>query len=505
VVSPGALEIRNLSKTFSGQVVLDRVSLSVAEAEVHALVGQNGSGKSTLIKVLAGYHEPDPGASASVHGQTLHLGSAPDAHHKGVRFVHQDLGLVLELSAVENLMLGRRYPTAFGGRIRWTHARRMTSELVARAGLEIDVRTPVGELGVADRTRLAIARALPDREDDKVVLVLDEPTAALPARDVDQLFATIRSLRRAGNSILIVSHHLDEVLGIADTITVLRDGKKVAQTAASGTDHDALTHLIVGHELEVSTGRQEVTETTGPLLLRLDHLSGGSVLDVSAMVHQGEIVGVAGLSGSGREALASLITGRLPRTGTVIVDGERVPPSSPRAALDARLASVVGERARFGTFPNLNVRQNLTVGSLSRHVRQGRIDASAERREVRQWIADLGIVTRGTDAPISSLSGGNQQKVLVARALRLSPRVLVLDDPTAGIDVGAREQVHRIIEDNSTEAIAVLLVSTDSVELTRLCDRVLIMSRGRISRELRRGVDLSAEAIDHAQLSGIAA
>jgi ribose transport system ATP-binding protein len=504
-VTGQALELRNLSKTFGGQVVLDRVSLLVAEGEVHGLVGQNGSGKSTLIKVLAGYHAPDPGASGSVHGRSLHVGSATDAHRLGVRFVHQDLGLVLELSAVENLMLGRRYPTSMGFRIRWRDARRITSELVARAGLEIDVRTPVGELGVADRTRLAIARALPDREDDKVVLVLDEPTAALPARDVDRLFGTIRQLKEAGNSIVIVSHHLDEILDITDTITVLRDGKKVSTAAASSIDHEALTRLIVGRDIERSKGRENAVEVAGQAVLRLDHLGGGSVTDVSAIVHQGEILGIAGLSGSGREILVSLITGRLPRTGRVQVDGVAVPPGSPSAALAIRLASVPGERARFGIFPNLNVRQNLTMGSLRRHLRHGHIDAGAERGEVRQWIKDLGIVTRSPDAPITSLSGGNQQKVLVARALRLSPRVLVLDDPTAGIDVGAREQVHRIVEENSTESMAVLLVSTDSTELARLCDRVLIMNRGRVGRELRRGVDLSADAIDHAQVAVAAA
>ena len=500
-----ALVIRNLSKTFGGQVVLDRVGILVGEGEVHGLVGQNGSGKSTLIKVLAGYHAPDPGASAWVHGQPLQVGSATDAHRLGVRFVHQDLGLVLELSAVENLMLGRRYPTSMGFRIRWRDARRITADLVARAGLEIDVRTPVGELGVADRTRLAIARALPDREDDKVVLVLDEPTAALPERDVERLFGTIRQLKQAGNSIVIVSHHLEEILSITDTLTVLRDGKKVAAAASSGIDHEALTRLIVGHDIERSTGREEALLVAGPAVLRLDHVAGGSVADVSAVVHQGEIVGVAGLSGSGREIVASLITGRLWRTGRVQVDGVPVLPGSPSAALAARLASVPGERARYGTFPNLNVRQNLTMGSLRRHLRRGHIDAGAERGEVRQWIKDLGIVTRSPDAPITSLSGGNQQKVLVARALRLSPRVLVLDDPTAGIDVGAREQVHRIIEDSSTETMSVLLVSTDSGELARLCDRVLVMNRGRVSRVLRRGIDLNAEAIDHAQVAVVAA
>jgi ribose transport system ATP-binding protein len=500
-----ALEIANLSKTFSGQVVLDRVDFSVGEGEVHALVGQNGSGKSTLIKVLAGYHQPDPGASATVHGQPFTLGSASEAHQRRLRFVHQDLGLVLELSAVENLMLGRRYPTSFGGRIRWRDARRITRERMTRAGLYIDVRIPVGELGIADRTRLAIARALPEHEDDKVVLVLDEPTAALPSRDVDRLFDTIRRLQRAGNTVIIVSHHLDEILNIADTITVLRDGKKVATTPAHGMDHEKLTLLIVGHELEVSTGRLEAHEVSGQPVLRLERLSEGSVADVSAVVHQGEIVGVAGLAGSGREILASMITGRLPRAGQVYVDDQLVSAHSPRAALDTHLVSVPGERARYGTFPNLSVRQNLTICSLDRHVRLGAIDAGGERDEVRQWIADLDIITRGSEAPITSLSGGNQQKVLVARALRLAPRVLVLDDPTAGIDVGAREQVHRIIETSSTENMAVLLVSTDSDELARLCDRVLIMSRGRITREFRRGVDLAPEAIDHAQVSGLAA
>ena len=500
-----ALEIQNLSKTFSGQIVLDRVGLTVGEGEVHALVGQNGSGKSTVIKILAGYHAPDPGASAAVHGRPLQLGSAADAHTNGVRFVHQDLGLVLELSAVENLMLGRRYPKGFGGRIKWRDARRAARETMARAGLDIDVRTVVGDLGVADRTRLAIARALPERDDDKVVLVLDEPTAALPAHDVDLLFGTIRRLQDAGNSIVIVSHHLDEVLGIADTITVLRDGKQVATTAAHSIDHDTLTRLIVGHALDVSAGAQAPVEASATPALRLAHLSGGAVVDVSAIVYAGEIVGVAGLAGSGREVLASMVTGRLPRRGEVAVDGLPVRPGSPRAALSARVAGVSGERARYGTFPNLGVRQNLTMGSVACHVRYGRIDARKERGEVRRWISSLGIVTRGADAPMTSLSGGNQQKVLVARALRLEPRVLVLDDPTAGVDVGAREQVHRIIETGATEDRAVLLVSTDSAELARICHRVLIMSRGRVVRELRRGHDLTADAIDHAQVAGAAA
>ncbi|MGF7237705.1 MAG: sugar ABC transporter ATP-binding protein [Frankia sp.] len=500
-MATAALEIRNLSKTFSGQVVLDRVDLTVAEREVHALVGQNGSGKSTLIKVLAGYHRPDPGATASVRGVPLNLGSAVEAHDGAIRFVHQDLGLVLELSVVENLMLGRRYPVGFGGRIRWPEARRAASDLMARVGLDVDVRGPVGELGLADRTGLAIARALPPAGRGGAVLVLDEPTASLPADEVERLLGTIRRLRDAGNSVLIVSHHLDEVLEIADQITVLRDGRRVASTSAAGVDNDTLSNMIVGHALVLSAGRDAATESAGPAVLRLDRIAGGTIADVSLTVGRGEIVGVAGLTGSGREALGAMVSGRVPRTGEVVADGVTVPGSNPAAALAAGLAFVPGERARYGTFCNLTVRQNVTMGSLRRHVRHGRIDARSERSEVRTWIEEFGIVTRGPDALITSLSGGNQQKVLVARAMRLSPAALVLDDPTSGIDVKARDQVHTIVERGAAGGTAVLLVSTDSAELARLSDRVLILRHGRVAHELRRGVDLTPEAIDHAQVA----
>jgi len=500
-----ALTIRNLSKTFSGQVVLDRVDLVLGEAEVHALVGQNGSGKSTLIKVLAGYHQPDPGASAAVAGRPLQLGSASAAHDQGIRFVHQDLGLVLELSIVENLMLTTPYPRAFPGRIRWREARRLAARMLGRVGLETDVRRPVGELGLADRTGVAIARALPDPDLGRAVLVLDEPTASLPGDEVERLLATIRRLRDAGHSILLVSHHLDEVLDVADQITVLRDGHKVACTARAGVDQDGLTRLIVGHNLAISTGRQEAAASTEAGVLHLDGVAGGTVRSVSVTVRRGEIVGIAGLTGSGREALGAMVSGRLPRTGGVLVDGAAVEPANPAAALAAGLAFVPGERARYGTFASMTVRHNVTMGSLRRHVRRGRIDARSERREVQGWIDELGIVTRGADAPITSLSGGNQQKVLVARALRLEPKALVLDDPTAGIDIKAREAVHQIIERSTESGLAVLLVSTDSDELARLCDRVLVMSHGRVAREILRGAGLTPEAIDHAQVAAVAA
>jgi ribose transport system ATP-binding protein len=421
-----------------------------------------------------------------------------------VRFVHQDLGLVNDLSITENIMLGRRYPRRRSGAIDWKASRAVARDVITRAGSSLDVRRTIGELGIADRTRVAIARALPEN-DDPSIIVLDEPTAALPAHDVEQLFDTIRHLTQAGNAVVLVSHHLDEILGISDSITVLRDGVRVATVGVGDVTHDSLVHLIIGRELVKGSGRTEAMTHSGSPTLTVGGLSADSVRDVSAALHPGEIVGVAGLAGSGRELLAGLITGRLTRRGSVTVAGARVPAAQPKAALAAGMAWISGERARYGTFGNMNLRSNLTMGDLRRHTRAGRVSVQSERAEVSDWIDKLGIVTRGPDVPITSLSGGNQQKVLVARALRLAPRVLVLDDPTAGIDVGAREQVHAIIEQHTTESMSVLLVSTDSDELARLCDRVLVMVRGVVATELHRGSDLTAENIDHAQVAGAAA
>lgn len=497
-----ALEIRGLSKTFSGHVVLDGVDLTVKAGEVHALVGQNGSGKSTLIKVLAGYHAPDPGASASVRGRALDLGSASAADRLNIRFVHQDLGLVNDLSITENIMLGRTYPTIAGVKINWRAARQIAHDCIVRTGPAIDVTRKVGEFGIAERTRIAIARALPDN-DDPALIVLDEPTAALPARDVEALFGTIRSLTAAGNSVILVSHHLDEILGVSDSITVLRDGIKIATVATTDVDHDELTNLIIGKALVRNTAGPRASRTDKPASVQITGLRGVTLLDFNTELRPGEIVGVAGLTGSGREEVAALTIGRQPREdGGIVVGGTAVPSGDPIRALGAGMAWICGERARYGVFSTMDVASNTTVSDLRPVTVTGRLDHRKERDEVARWIDELGIVTTGPKAGMTTLSGGNQQKVLVARALRLQPTFLVLDDPTAGIDIGAREQVHSIISEHTDESMAVLITSTDSDELARLCDRVLVMSRGNVVAELQRGVDLDAATIDHAQVAG---
>jgi ribose transport system ATP-binding protein len=497
------LRITRLTKSFGGQIALQGVDLSVDYGEVHALVGQNGSGKSTLIKVLSGYHQPDPGAQAELAGRPFQLGSAHAARTAGLRFVHQDLALVLQLSILDNMMLGRTYPVGLGGRIRSRVAAERVSGYLRRVGVDADVRQPIASLGPAERSAVAIARALSDTGSARLLLVLDEPTAALPSDDVSRLLGAIRALRDEGHGILLVSHHLGEILDVADRITVLRDGKVVASVLRSEVDQRRLTELIVGHSAVpagVVSHEQELGRLSQDPVLRVRSLRGSRVTGLDLDVLPGEIVGVAGITGSGRESLASLITGRLPHQGQVEVAGTVLRPGQPHRVLAAGAAGVPGERARFGVFPNLGVRTNMTISLLGRHRRLGRIDRRRERGEVSDWIERLGIVTQGPDAPIQSLSGGNQQKVLVARALRTRPKLLVLDDPTQGIDIGARAQIHEVIQRCAADGIGILLISTDSDELAQLADRTLILAGGACARVLRRGPAVTAKSIDVSQL-----
>lgn len=497
------LELRHVTKTFGAQAALSDVDLSVSYGEVHALVGQNGSGKSTLIKLLSGYHQPDPGADARLGDRPFQLGSDTAAREAGLRFVHQDLALVLRLSVGDNMMLGRPYPVGRLGRIR---RRQVDSEVrtgLQRVGLDIDPEAPVGGLGMAERTAVAIARALADAGDSARLVVLDEPTAALPPDEVGRLLATIDRLRSDGHGVLLVSHHLDEVLDVADRVTVLRDGRVAASRRRSEVDYASLTELIVGHPM-IQASPTTAVGATGrsdrPSLLTVEGLGCGRLEHLDLELQSGQIVGVAGITGSGRESVVPGLNGSISRRGSVTVQGHVVPPEDPARAIAAGMVSIPGERARYGVFPNLDVRRNLTISMLGQHTKRGRIDRRAELQEVDSWIARLGIVTQGGDAPILSLSGGNQQKVLVARALRMKPAVLILDDPTQGIDIGARAQIHEVIKSCASEGMAILLASTDSDELALLSDHVLVLAGGRVMHRLDRGATLTSEAIDAAQL-----
>ena len=478
------VSVRGLGKTFAGQVALAGVDLDVRAGEVHAVVGANGSGKSTLIKILAGYHHPDPGG-------TVELGAADGGCTLG--FVHQDLALVETLSASENITLGR--PAAMRwARIDTRSERERAKTLVARLGRQVDLTAPVGELQAVERTLVAMARAL-DGLGDASVLVLDEPTATLPGPEVGRLFAAIRHLKSRGGGVLYVSHRLDEVFEIADRVTVLRDGERVATEPTSELNHDRLIEMMLGHPLEPEA-KHRPGEPAATAALEVRSLSGGTIADFSVSVRAGEIVGVTGLIGSGREDVAEALVGFRPgTTGSVRINGRELLPRTPRAAIDAGLALVPADRARHGAFLELSVAENITLPRLARLVRALRIQRRREREEALSWIDRVGLVPRQTAQPMGTLSGGNQQKAVLARWLRARPSVLVLDEPTQGVDVGAKEAIHQLLNQAACEGLALLLLSAEiDEELVELCDRVLVMRGGRVAAELS-GSDLSTGRI----------
>jgi ribose transport system ATP-binding protein len=479
------LSIRGLSKRFGATVALDAVDLDVGAGEIHALVGHNGSGKSTLIKILAGFHRPDPDGTVDVDRTPLDFGSAASSRRAGLRFVHQDLGLVHTLNAVENLALGVGFETGRVGRIRWGSERRSARLRMRQLGYDIDVEAPVGALTASERTGVAIARAMHHARDARV-LVVDEPTAMLPRQEAEILFEAIRRVRQSNVGVIYVSHRLDEVFAIADRVTVLRDGRRVGTFPAGELDEPRLVDLMTGGE--TLTARSAVDgPARGHALLSVTNLCGSVLYDVTFQAHAGEVLGVAGLTGSGRDELLPLLFGaREPCDGTVEVNGSAVAPAQTRAAIAAGIALVPSDRHRDGSVSTLTVRENLVLTDLRRHtVRMGALRRERERSETRKWGASLHIRPADPDAAFTSLSGGNQQKVVLAKWLRLQPRVLLLDEPTQGVDVHAKAIIHRLAREIASTGTAVIVASSDDEELCECCDRVLVLRDGQFAGELQ--------------------
>jgi ribose transport system ATP-binding protein len=477
------LSVRGLHKRFAGTTALDRLDLDVEAGEVHALVGHNGSGKSTLVKILAGFHRPDDG-TVSVAGGDLDLSSASAALDAGLRFVHQDLGLVSTLNTVENLALGVGFRTGPGGRIRWAQERDSARRRLRELGYDVDVTRPVGELAAAERTGIAVARALKDSENARV-LVLDEPTAMLPRHEVGILFDAIERVRSRGLAVIYVSHRLEEIFAIAQRVTVLRNGRKVATHAVADLDEARLVSLMVGDETLASHGDAVAAHRVDGLLA-VEALSGSVLRDVSVGADGGEIVGIAGLTGSGREEILPLIFGASQRRGgDVRIGGVPLPGGHPKEAIAAGVAFLPADRHRLGSVTTLSVRENLTLTDLRRHsTRFGALRRRAERAEVLDWVEAIDVSPPDPDVPLSALSGGNQQKVVLAKWLRMKPRVLLLDEPTQGVDVRAKAVIHRLARTAADEGAAVVIASSDDAELCDTCDRVVVVREGRIVAHL---------------------
>lgn len=497
-----ALSISHLSKTFPGQMALRDASLEVAPGEVHALVGQNGSGKSTLIKVLCGYHEADPGATASVRGAPLELGDPRASHAAGLRFVHQDLALIPQLSAVENIAFGGGFATSWG-RINWARQRDSARAALATFGFDFDVDAPVEQISPVERTAVAISRALADGDGVSGVLVLDEPTAFLPGPEVRRLHEIVSSLIREGKSVIYVSHRLDDVFAVADRVTVLREGRVVGTSHVADITIGDLTRMMVGHEVAASERTSVPVPQKRREVLTARGLGGRTFADVNLELAEGEVLGIAGVLGSGRDELAAALGGAATGggiTGELRLDGRVLDPSEPVHARAAGLAYVPPERKTQALLGAMGMRENLTLAALDR-CRRGmrRLSRSAEDRFARDWADRVGVVPSGAlERGIANFSGGNQQKVVIGRALTIEPRVLVLAEPTAGVDIGAREALYDVIRDEGARRnLATVVASTDTQDLIALCHRVLVMRGGRVVAELS-GASITSLAVSHA-------
>lgn len=489
------IDLRNASKTFGDIQVLKAVDLQVAPNEVHALIGENGCGKSTLIKCLSGYQPFDPGATLSVRGKdvSLPLTSAAVAA-LGVRFIHQDLGLVPTLTVMENVAFGEGFLTR-RGRISWRREAERTADLLSIFGNQgIKPTDLVGELSQARQTIVAIARGLGAASSQTSAMVLDEPTAALPVNEVHVLSQVIRRMKAEGVGIVFVSHRLEEIFDLADRVTVLRDGASVGTFAVQDLSERQLTELIIGRKANQHRSEPPNRQKRAPLL-KADGLSGQRVRDVSFSVDAGEIVGVAGLVGSGRSELARLVFGAQTITaGKLTLGGKPLSLRGPGDGLEAGLALVPEDRRRDGAVPTMTVGENLTLPTIEKYFRRGWLRKNRERAVVESDMARFRINPPIAKRKFATLSGGNQQKVVLAKWFETSPRLLILDEPVQGVDIGARNDIYESLDSAAKAGMGVLMINSDFIDLARICHRVLIMRRGSLVGELE-GAALTAHTI----------
>ncbi|MEQ8348361.1 MAG: sugar ABC transporter ATP-binding protein [Sneathiellaceae bacterium] len=490
-----ALAIHGLSKRFGGALALDAVDLDIAEGEVHGLLGQNGSGKSTLIKILAGFHAPEPGARVTLHGADVPLPIPPGAARRmGLAFVHQHLAMLPSLSVLENLRLWR-FSTERRWRIDWRREQAQARETFARFGLDIDPRARLADLSQVERALVAIVRAFEDLRAGNAsgtargILILDEPTPFLPSAGVDQLFSLVRDVVREGASVIFVSHDVDEIMEITDRATVLRDGKVAGTLETAQSSADDFVEMIIGRKVELFQAWPH-DAAAEPVTVRVEGLSGGMVKDLSLDLHRGEILGLTGLLGSGFDELPYLLYGARP-----VAAGRLDLPSgsfdlrrmAPPAAIAAGIALLPSDRLFAAGVGSLSVADNVTLPVLGEFLSGLGLDWGGIRGRARDLGDRYDVRPNRADLLLSALSGGNQQKVLMAKWLQTDPVLLLLDEPTQGVDVGARQRLFQALGEAAQGGTTIVVASTDAEQLAQICDRVLVFARGRIVQELTGG------------------
>lgn len=483
-----AISISHVTKAFPGVVALEDVSLDIEAGELHAICGENGAGKSTLMKILSGVI-PHYEGELRIHGETVQFRHTRDAEAAGVSMIHQELNLVDELSVAANLFLGRE-PSRWGF-LDDRHMERVARELLAELDCDFDVRAPAGRLRVGDQQLIEIGKAL---SRNSGILIMDEPTSALTEAEVERLYRVIARLRERKVTILYISHKMEEVFRLADRITVLRDGRWVATLDRTATSPREVTHLMVGREIATLDLGQP--RSAGDTVLEVRHLSlpwpgharKWRLQDVSFQLRRGEIVGVAGLMGAGRTELLESLFGASaePPSGEILLEGKPVRFRHPAEARRAGVALVTEDRKRLGLFSQMTVGENISICTLRQVARQGLIRGRQEAELAQSMVQRLGVKTAGLGESILSLSGGNQQKCLIGRWLLTQPQVLLLDDPTRGVDVGAKAELYHLMDELCRAGLAILLTSSELPELLTVCDRILVLSEGRLTAEFSR-------------------
>ncbi|MGO8831372.1 MAG: sugar ABC transporter ATP-binding protein [Roseiarcus sp.] len=476
------LEVENVRKSFPGVLALDNVSFRLKRGHVHARMGENGAGKSTLMKIIAGIYEPDSG-SFRLKGQEIRLTSPLDALQYGIAMIHQELNLMNYMTVAENIWI-RREPLNGLGFVRHHEMRRRTRELFDRLDIRIDPEAEVRDLSVANRQMVEIAKAVSYNSD---ILIMDEPTSALTEKEVTHLFQIIRTLKAQGTGIIYITHKMNELFEIADEVSVFRDGRFVGEHPAASVTRDEIIKLMVGREITQMFPKQIVP--IGDVVLSVKNLTlEGRFRDISFDLRKGEILGLAGLVGSGRSNVAETLFGVTPATsGTIAIEGSEIAIRNPGVAMDAGMAFLTEDRKESGCFLLLSVVDNMQVAVLrDKYVRAGFVDESAIEKLCREQTARLRVRTPDLDEPVLNLSGGNQQKVLIARWLMTHPRILILDEPTRGIDVGSKAEIHRLISELAANGVAVLMISSEMPEVLGMSDRVLVMHEGRMTGIVER-------------------
>ncbi|MBN2116067.1 MAG: sugar ABC transporter ATP-binding protein [Anaerolineales bacterium] len=475
------LELRGISKSFSGVEVLHEVSFTLHPGEVHALLGENGAGKSTLVKIITGVHQPDKG-EILLGGEPVHFSDARDSRQAGIAAIYQELSLFPDLDVAENIFAGRQ-PVTLGGRVDWRKLYAEAGKLLDSLGVKLDLKQKARTLSIAQQQMVEIARAF---SINAQILIMDEPTSSLTLHEVDDLFRLVRRLRAEGTAIIFISHRLEELLALADRVTVLRDGSYVATHPMKEVTRFGLIRMMVGRTITDLFPKQDVTP--GEVVLKVENLTrAGSFYKVSFELRRGEILGLAGLVGAGRTNVARAIFGvELPTAGRIQVEGREVRITSPQQAIELGLAYVPEDRQLHGLIPAMHITSNISLPMLAHYARMGWLRDTRERKSAYEAACQMDVRANSIWQLARELSGGNQQKVVLAKWLSTQPRILILDEPTRGIDVGTKAALHALMSKLAAEGIAILMISSELPEILGMSDRVIVMREGRVTGAFSR-------------------